>query len=100
MFLERMAISPIQSITCATVTNISSITLLRCSSVQSGKQSFKLISARIRGLPIFSSAHKPVSRPFYRVNEMAQKRVTKAQKYQSQMPQFFGCKYDHEKCGS
>ena len=54
MFLERMAISPIPSITCATVTNMSSITLLRLSSVQSGKQSFKLISARIRGLPIFS----------------------------------------------
>ena len=88
MFLERMAISPIPSMTCATVTNISSITLSRCSAVQSGKQSFKLISARIRGLPIFSSAHEPVSRPFYRVNEMAQKQVTKAQNTKPNAPIF------------
>lgn len=69
---------------------MSSITLLRFSSVQSGKQSFKLISARIRGLPIFSRVHEPVSLLIYRVNETAQKPITKAQKYQAKSPNFWG----------
>ena len=79
---------------------MSSITLLRFSSVQSGKQSFKLISARIRGLPIFFES----ARASFSANLSRKRNGTKANnkstKIPSQIPQFLGCKYDHEKCGS
>ena len=99
-FLERMAISPIPSITCATVTNMSSITLLRLSSVQSGKQSFKLISARIRGLPIFFVSARASFSAILSRKRNGIKANNKSTKIPSQIPQFLGCKYDHEKYGS